>query len=427
MNHVQIKGGSFLKGRVKIPPSKSLSHRSIIAAALSEGKCTVKNIMMSKDIQVTTNCMKNLGAKLTYQDHVMKIDGLGNHFNLIDSVMDCHESGSTLRFMIPIGLLTHEELTFIGTGQLVFRPLRPYFDIFDAQNISYTYNQQLPLTVKGPLQPGRFQLPGDISSQFITGLLYALPLLDGPSEIQITTSLESKGYIDLTLDVLEKYGIQVINEDYKKFIIPGSQSYQAVDYKVEGDFSQVAFWLVAGLINGDIICSDMNKNSRQGDREVLEIIEKMSGHYTFEADEIHVKKQSLKCTVIDGSQCPDIIPVLTVLAAVSEGETRIVNAERLRIKECDRLKAISTELNKLGADIEELEDGLIIRGVRALKGGRVKGWNDHRIVMSLAVAALVCQEDVYIEGCDAITKSYPHFFEDYKTLGGIFNEWHLEA
>jgi 3-phosphoshikimate 1-carboxyvinyltransferase len=185
--------------------------------------------------------------------------------------------------------------------------------------------------------------------------------------------------------------------------------------------------LVAGLLNGSINALRMNLDSRQGDKAILDIVENMGASLRLSKDAISVNKQKTKATIIDGSQCPDIIPILTVLAAVSSGETQIINASRLRIKECDRLKAITTELNKLGADIRELEDGLIIHGKSKLKGGRVKGWNDHRIVMSLAVASLVCESEVYIEGSHAIEKSYPHFWNDFKSLGGIVNEWHLET
>lgn len=427
MKNVQIKAGNFLKGSVKVPPSKSLSHRAIIAAALSSGTSRIDNIILSKDIEVTSQCMRNFGADLKFDQSTMHVNGMGQSFKMTSQIMDCHESGSTLRFLIPLALLSNQLTTFVGNGQLIYRPLDPYFKILDDQNITYEYDQKLPLTLKGQLKPGQFKLPGDVSSQFITGLLYALPLLDGDSEILITSPLESVGYVDLTIDVLKQFGIDIEHDKHQKYWIKGQQSYENRDYRVEGDFSQVAFWLVAGLLNGDLTCEDMSQTSKQGDQAVLDIIKDMAGTYAFEEDKIHIKKQKLRATLIDGSQCPDIIPVLTVLASVSQGQTKIINAERLRIKECDRLKAISTELNKLGADIEELEDGLIINGVESLKGGHVEGWNDHRIVMSMAVAALVAKGDVFIKGCDAITKSYPHFFEDYKSLGGQFNEWHLEA
>lgn len=426
IKNIHIKSGKFLEGDVVIPPSKSLSHRAIIAASLASGNSRIDNLIQSKDIQVTTDCMANLGAKFTQSNDGYDVEGMDNHLTLLNNQFKCHESGSTLRFMIPIAMLCDEEVVFHGEGKLRTRPLIPYFDLFDTQNIPYVYDASLPLNVKKSFKADTFKIRGDVSSQFITGLLYALPLLKETSEIHITSHLESKGYIDLTLDVLKDFGIEVINHNYEKFIVPGNQKYQASDYRVEGDYSQIAFWIVAGLINGHLNCLDMNLNSSQGDREVFDIVERMAGNLIKSSEKIQVNKSETIPTVIDGSQCPDIIPVLTVLAAVTPGTTKVINASRLRIKECDRLKAITTELNKIGADITELEDGLIINGKNKLTGGKVSGWNDHRIVMSLAIASLVCEEDVYIEGCDAITKSYPHFFETFKELGGEFSEWHLE-
>lgn len=426
LDNIVIKGGQFLKGDVVIPPSKSLSHRAIIAAGLAEGTCKVDNIIQSQDIIATTRCMSQLGATYEKLDDSLIVKGTAYPITVNEKEFDCHESGSTLRFMIPIGMLGNDKISFTGQGKLTTRPLDPFFNIFKEQQIPYSHNGELPLEVEGSIKPGQFEIPGDISSQFITGLMYTLPLLDGDSEIIITSNLESKGYLDLTMDVLKSFGIQIINEDYERFIIKGNQTFKAIDYRVEGDFSQVAFWIVAGLINGDLSCLDMNPNSSQGDKEVIEIVERMLGSIEVKSDRILVKKSETQATIIDGSQCPDIIPVLTVLAAVTSGETHVINAKRLRIKECDRLNAIATELNALGADITELDDGLIIKGVSKLRGGKVKGWNDHRIVMSLAVASLVCEEEVYIEGCHAINKSYPHFFEQFKQVGGLFDEWHME-
>lgn len=422
MKYVKVKCGSYLKGSIKIPPSKSLSHRAIIAASLAKGQSRIENLIQSKDIIATTNCMENLGASFIKED-TYTVSG-SQPLLLKNKVFDCHESGSTLRFMIPIAMLVNEAVTFIGSGKLVSRPLDPYIDLFQEQNISYTHKGALPLKVEGSFKAGTYKIRGDISSQFITGLLYALPLVDGESIIEITTDLESKGYIDLTLDILEKFGVSIINNHYKQFIIKGNQHYSPTNYYVEGDFSQIAFWVVAGLIGGDIQCLDMNLDSKQGDIELLDIVKRMGGSITI-GKSIDVKKSSTHHTIIDGSQCPDIIPVLAVLASVSTGTTEIINAGRLRIKECDRLRATAQELNKLGADVTEMENGLIIKGKESLKGGTVSGWNDHRIVMAMTVASLVCQEDVIIEGPDAITKSYPHFFEDFTMLGGSVNEWHM--
>jgi 3-phosphoshikimate 1-carboxyvinyltransferase len=266
-------------------------------------------------------------------------------------------------------------------------------------------------------------MAGDVSSQFISGLLFALPLIDGDSEIVITKKLESRGYVDLTLDILNKFGINIINEAYNRFIIKGNQKYIKRNYRVEGDFSQVAFWLVAGALGGDIVCHDLKEDSLQGDKVIVDIIKRMQGNLITEDGKMTSTTAETVSTIIDGSECPDIIPVLAVLAALSEGTTEIVNAGRLRIKECDRLSAVASELKKLGADIEEKEDGLIIKGKKELIGGEVDSFNDHRIAMALAVAAIRCKEPVTIRDSGCIKKSYPTFWEHYKMLGGKLDEW----
>jgi 3-phosphoshikimate 1-carboxyvinyltransferase len=291
-----------------------------------------------------------------------------------------------------------------------------FHKIFDGQGIEYKYGEkELPLIIDGRLKPGRFEVCGDISSQFITGLLFALPKLDAESTIIITTNLESKGYIDLTLEILDKFGIKIINENYEKFIVPGNQRYKPCDYRVEGDFSQVAFWLVAGILNDGIDCLGMNKNSLQGDKEIIEILRSMGAEIIVEEDKISVTGKKTYGTTIDLSQCPDLGPIITVLASLSEGETRIINSSRLRIKESDRITSMTTELNKLGANIVETEDGMIIQGVKSLKGGvEVDAWNDHRVAMALGIASSRCENPITLTGAESVSKSYPHFWKDFE-------------
>lgn len=263
---------------------------------------------------------------------------------------------------------------------------------------------------------------GNISSQFITGLMFVLPLLDGDSSIMIDTPLESKGYIDLTIDVLKSFGIDIYNEDYAIFKIKGNQSYKPIKYRVEGDFSQAAFWLVAGTIAGHIGCSDINISSFQGDREIIRIIQDMGGNLQITDKSITAYKNPTRGIEIDASQIPDLIPVISVMACLSRGTTIIKNASRLRIKESDRLKSIASELSKIGGRIEELKDGLIINGVDSFTGGIVNSWNDHRITMALAVASTRCKSPLTIEGAESVEKSYPGFWEDFKKLGGDIHE-----
>lgn len=422
MKSVKIQP-SPLNGTVKIPPSKSLSHRAVIAAGLSDGLCNVDNINMSEDITATCEIMEKLGVKIEKLPGKLVIEGSGN-LELLDDQLQCNESGSTIRFLIPVAMLTGKKVTFHGKGKLAQRPLKSYYEIFDKQNIKYsTEKGGLPLTVEGTLKPGIYEIRGDVSSQFITGLIYALPLLNGDSTIKVTTELESIGYIDLTLDVLQKFGVTIENRNYREFFIKGNQKYKSRDYRVEGDFSQVAFLLAAGVLGGEVDCLDMNMDSLQGDKVIVDIIKEMGGKLSYENGILKASKSELKGTVIDASQCPDLVPIAAVLGALSEGTTEIINAARVRIKESDRLKAIATELNKIGADVEEREDSLLIHGKQWLKGGTVSSWNDHRIAMAMAVASIRCTEELIIEDSGAVKKSYPHFYEDFKSLGGKIHEW----
>lgn len=417
-----------LKGEVKIPPSKSMAHRAVICAALGNGISKISNIDLSDDIIATINAMRALGSIIEEKDGYLQIQGIF-HDGLRQSidyqrVVDCNESGSTLRFLVPISLVFEGVTRFVGKGNLGKRPLKTYYDIFDQQKIEYSYKEGvLDLIVDGNLKASEFKVKGNISSQFISGLLFALPLLDGDSKIIITTELESKGYLDLTLSAMESFGIKIENNDYKEFIIKGNQTYKSRDYKVEGDYSQGAFFLSADALGSEVLVHDLDENSLQGDKEVIDILRRMGMIIEKKNGAVNGKVRKLAGTVIDGSQCPDIIPVISLVAALAKGRTEIINVGRLRIKECDRLNAVATELNKLGAKIIEKEDGLIIDGVSELTGG-IEVWshNDHRIAMTLAIAATRCKEPIILKDYECVSKSYPHFFNDYKKLGGLLDE-----
>lgn len=421
---------SMLKGEVKIPHSKSMAHRAIICASLSDGLCIIENIDYSDDIIATIDAMNSLGAKIVkHKDYIEVIGAYGTGESLQKNrIIDCNESGSTLRFLVPISLLFEGNSKFIGRGNLGKRPLTTYYNIFEKQQIKYSYEENnLNLSINGKLKPGIFEVEGNVSSQFITGLLFTLPLLNGDSKIIITTEMESKGYIDLTLRAISDFGVEIINNNYREFIIKGNQKYKSRNYIVEGDYSQAAFFLCADSLGNDVLCKDLDLNSLQGDKEIIDILERMN--VVFDTNNGKVSGSvngELISTVIDGSQCPDIIPVLTLVASLSKGTTKIINAGRLRIKECDRLFAVTSELNKLGAKIIEKEDGLIVEGVSKLNGG-VEVWShkDHRIAMTLAIASTKCEKPIVIKDYECIAKSYPNFFEDFKALGGNVHEWNV--
>jgi 3-phosphoshikimate 1-carboxyvinyltransferase len=423
-----------LSGEVKIPPSKSMAHRVVICAALGEGVSKVTNIDYSDDIIATIQAMASLGAKIEKKENYLEVYGIkcpeNNKPNEVkgERIIDCNESGSTLRFLVPIAALFEGVNRFVGKGNLGKRPLDTFYKIFDEQGIKYTYKEGiLDLKTEGKLQPGEFEVKGNISSQFITGLLFTLPLLNGDSKVIITTELESKGYIDLTLSAIKDFGVEIINNNYEEFIIKGNQTYKSRDYRVEGDYSQSAFFFCADALSNNVVLNDLKLDSLQGDKEVIDILERMGLKIDNKNNGlIGTVSEKLKATVIDGSQCPDIIPVVSLVAALGSGKTEIINAGRLRIKECDRLAAITSELNKLGAKITEKEDGLIIEGVKELKGG-IEVWShkDHRIAMTIAIASTMCTEPIILKDYECVSKSYPEFWNDFKNLGGVFDEWNV--
>ena len=409
---------SKLEGTVNIPPSKSLAHRAIICASLANGVSTITNVTYSKDILATIDAMRATGAEIDVFDDYVVVKGC--YPQRVKNIIDANESGSTLRFMIPIALLRGEEITFTGHNKLVDRPLDTYFDIFDKHNINYQKdsNHYLPLKCSNKLTGGKYYLEGNVSSQFITGLLFALPLCEEDSEIIITTKIESLGYINLTLDILKKFGIQIKFED-NKFIIKGNQSYKPYDYKVEGDFSQVAFYLAANMLGNNIKIKGVDFASLQGDKAIVDDSIKMGADLKYEGDTLVTSVNKLKNADIDVSQTPDLGPALSVIFTQIDGVSRLVNASRLRIKECDRITCVKEELNKIGAKVSETSDSLIVEGKTDIIGGTVDSHNDHRLVMAFAMIASIAKSDIVILNASAVSKSYPNFFEDYISLGGI--------
>ena len=407
-----------LSGEVIIPPSKSLSHRAIIAASLASGKSEISNVLFSKDIKATIEAMRACGANII--EHKDSLTIYGSEVYRAKNELNANESGSTIRFMIPIALVCNEKMIFKGENHLVKRPLDTYYEIFDKIGVKYSHPEDayLPLYTEGGLKAGLYEIRGDISSQFITGLLYALPMLDGDSKLIITTNLESKGYVDLTLDILSKFGIEIENNDYKEFNIKGNQKFKPFDYIVEGDYSQSAFFLVAGALGNDVKLLAMNEFSYQGDKKIINDMIDFGCDVLSDKDTLVCKTNNLTGATIDFSQSPDLGPALTVLASVAKGKSNFINAQRLRIKECDRITCMRIELEKMGANITETIDSMEIIGVDELNGAVIDSHNDHRVAMAVAMAATIATSEVKILNAGCVSKSFPHFWDVYKSLGG---------
>lgn len=413
-----------LAGTINSITSKSHAHRLLIAAALCEEPCRVNIQNTNEDLKATSSCLSLLSDKMP--------------------VLDCHESGSTLRFMLPIAMVLKEKAIFLGSGRLPERPLSPLKEEMEAHGCTFEKQSDCAecsdqkdtreiYTVSGKMRGGTFKLAGNVSSQYITGLLFALPLLAEDSDIQITSKLESVDYVILTLKVLESFGIHIetkINEKSSieggkaySFFIKGNQTYHSpVEVTAEGDWSNAAFWVVAGALGGALRCEHISLDSFQGDKAIVDIVKSYQRKIEIQPSAVTTEMDSTTINeeehIIDASNIPDLVPILSVLAASHKGVTRIINAGRLRIKESDRLHTVADCLQSLGADIAELPEGLVIRGTGKLKGGSVNGYNDHRIVMSMSIASILCEEPVIIYGAEAVNKSYPTFFQDLATLGG---------
>ncbi|WP_419569301.1 3-phosphoshikimate 1-carboxyvinyltransferase [Ruminococcus sp.] len=415
-----VKFSPFVpNGTVNVPPSKSDVHRAIICAAMANGVSRISPVALSNDIKATIGCIKALGADAVLENNVLTVDSTNMYKNKT-ALLDCGESGSTLRFFIPIAAVGNINATFVGKGKLPQRPIGIFTEALPKAGTVCKTEGGLPLEIKGQLKSGIFEIPGNVSSQFITGLLLALPILEGDSEIVLTSPLESVGYIAMTIRTMKQFGVN-IQATEKGWHIKGGQSYKTCDYTTDGDWSQAAFFMVLGAVSGKVTVKGVAKDSTQGDKKCAEILARFGAKVTQLDNEVTVEKGELKAITIDASQIPDLVPVLSVCAAFAEGTTKIINAERLRIKECDRLKATAELLNNLGGKVKELSDGLEITGVSSLKGGNVNGYNDHRIVMSAAVCAARSDEDITATFAMSINKSYPDFYIDYNSIGGKAN------
>ena len=411
---------SGVSGTLNAVSSKSFSHRLLICAALAERETEIRNNCFSDDILATIRCLGAMGCKTDFlpgKDGI-RITPMGKP-QKPSVTLDCGESGCTARFLMPVAASFFDGFTVNGTGKLPYRPFAPLCAALADAGCSFNSNG-FPITCHGKIQAGNFRIAGDISSQFVSGLLFALPLLDADSRIEITTPLQSAGYVEMTVRVLAMFGIECSSGLCANgFFIKGNQVYKSPEFAVaEGDWSNAAFFLCMAAIAGRLSLKGLSADSAQGDKAVLKILESFGAETSFSGDTAAVSAGNLHGMEIDASQIPDLVPPLAVVAALAEGRTRIYNAQRLRLKESDRIQSTFKMLRSLGADAKTTDDGLIVEGGKKLHGGIVDACCDHRIVMAAATAACVCENPVVITGCDAVNKSYPSFFDDFKMIGG---------
>ena len=405
---------SPLKGEIAAIPSKSVAHRMLICAALADGPTTLRIPKTSDDIDATADCLRALGAAITVNNEDYIVEPIAQIENIPQ--LDCGESGSTLRFLLPVAAAAADRCRFDGHGRLPERPLSDLTDAMKEHGVSFD-GEKLPFTIGGRLRGGIYRLPGNVSSQYITGLLLALPLCEEDSVIELTTALESASYIDITLSVLKTFGITVHCER-NRYIIPGKQVFRSPGtLPVEGDWSNAAFFLTAAALNNDIAMTGLNPNSAQGDLKIIALLEQLGAVTQKDNGRLTLRSDELKGCTIDIQDTPDLLPVLSVAAAFAQGKTTFINAARLRLKESDRLASSAAMIENLGGRAEVGEDELTVYGT-GLIGGTVDSCNDHRIAMSAAVAATRCSKPVTILNAEAVKKSYPGFYNDYNKTGG---------
>lgn len=403
---------SKLKGALKAIPSKSMAHRLLICAAMTEGVTRVRCSASSEDIDATVSCLKAMGS------NILKIGDM----YLVPKVtvypgqtveLDCNESGTTLRLMMCVAAGLGICARFQGCDRLFERPLAPLDKVLTDHGIVITRDVNNRIVQSGKAFGYDYSIPGDVSSQFISGLLLMLPLCGG-GNVTVTGKFESKPYVDLTVSALLQSDVKVTEED-RTYSVRGR--YDLRDCLVEGDWSNSAFWLASGALGNDIKLTCLDLDSRQGDKEILSLLTEFGGKIEKDEHTVSCKADVLAAREINVSNIPDLVPVLSVVAAVSKGRTVISGAGRLALKESNRLKTVADMINALGGSAEYTKDSIIIEGKDNLRGGVVDSANDHRIAMSAAIAASVCEDPVVINGAQAVNKSYPAFFEDMAGLG----------
>ena len=415
---VTISPPARIGGTVSAPPSKSMAHRAVLCSALAKGTSHIENLEFSKDISATLAAAGQLCARVESGPADVLVEGLG-HFRPVFGPVDCCESGSTLRFLIPLASLTGQSITFVGRGRLMERPQSVYETLYREQNLHFEQaNGQL--TVAGSLRSGEYTLAGNVSSQFISGLLFALPLLAGDSTLHLIPPVESRSYIEMTRAAQAAFGVTSHWLDDTTLCIPGGQQYHPRDYIVEGDYSQAAFLAVLGAVKGGITLTGLAAETLQGDAVILDILRRCGAKFTRTEAGLVFEQAPLHGVDIDLADCPDLGPVLMVLGLLCEGTTVIRNAERLRIKESDRIAAMEAELRACGGVLSSEGGTITVQGCKPrlhAPEAPLSGHNDHRVVMSLTVLALAADIPLAINEAEAVQKSWPHFFDALKPLG----------
>ena len=416
---MEIRVHGTLKGKVAPPPSKSQAHRLLICAALGTEPCTIVCNSVNDDIMATMRCLNAIGAKITFSSGIFDVQPIEI---IKGGTLDCGESGSTLRFLMSVATVLGADATFTGTGKLPQRPMDALTEVLAAHGVSFERHSadELPVTCSGTLQGGNFTLPGNISSQYLTGLLFALPLAAVDSEIEVTGGLTSASYIDMTIDALRTAGIYVERRN-NIFTIKGNQQYRMpARVVVEGDWSSAAFWVVAGVIGKQplTICG-MNNESLQGDSAIIDHLRSMGAFIETADDKVVAMPSHLFGTELDCMDTPDLVPVLSVAAAAAQGTTTFTNVGRLRFKESDRLAAMKSVLESFGISSSVGEDSFTVYGGEPVALAPAESFGDHRIAMSAAVLSTVAKGVTTIMGPECVSKSYPSFFEDFAALGGV--------
>lgn len=403
---------------MRVIPSKSYMHRALICAALADKPTVLHCPRSNRDIWATAGCLSALGAEIREEKGVYTVFPIAKKEEAVD--LCCEESGSTLRFMLPVTAALGRKAVFHAKGRLSARPLSPLYEELVRHGVTLSPNGVFPLSMEGQLTAGDFTLDGSVSSQFFTGLLLGLPLLPAESRITVSGRLESAPYVALTCAVMKEFGVEPVVTESEMLVSPAPFRSPGELY-AEGDWSNAAFWLVAGVIGGKIRLTGLQKDSTQGDKAIVSILREMGGNVREEQGVYFAEQSVLHGVTIDAADIPDLVPVLAIAAAYAEGETVIKGASRLRLKESDRIASVCGMLKALGVFCEETAEGMVIQG-GGLKGGVVDACNDHRIAMSAAVASLACCEPVEIIGARAVEKSYPDFFRHLESLGGVYKE-----